>query len=330
MTQVFNSQRNNIDLIGEQRHLQTMEWLEQLSETSRQMSLKSSKPFQLRGEVLTPTPALIELDRVFQMTNVLVSNGNALQLDTLPNELVIGKEALFLFVKTKQIRQQYGWFDILNINQDPNKEPINSILKQLWNEVRGYSASSEVENDVKKRKELNSSQTRENSRIVSQLLTRHTNLGLTKLAFFFTSTGNIEHLQLKELGKQAFQLKSKLINELQRLNQDKLLLCIQRRIQRSLNGQYYLNMLVYHDEQHLLQQPEDQNLLSHTFDTESQLTIQLDLSQIFNRTLKIERDNFQGINLAEWKVIFNNMLYPLRYYYYQSKVISPRFEYIVY
>lgn len=322
-------QLNNIDLIGGQRHLQTMEWLEQLSETSRQMSLKSSKPFQLRGEVLTPTPALIELDRVFQMTNVLVSNGYALQLDTLPNELVIGKEALFLFVKTKQIKQQYGWFDILNINQNPDKEPINSILKQLWNEVRGYSASSEVESDVKKRKELNSSQTRENSRIVSQLLTRHTNLSLTKLAFFFTSTGNIEHLQLKELEKQAIQLKSKLINELQQLNQDKLL-CIQWRIQRSLHGQYYLNMLVYHDEQHLLQLPQDQNLLSHTFDTESQLTIQLDLSQVLTLTRKIERDNFQGTNLAEWKVIFNNMLYPLRYYYYQSKVISPRFEYIVY
>lgn len=322
-------QLNNIDLIGGQRHLQTMEWLEQLCETSRQMSLKSSKPFQLRGEVLTATPALIELDRVFQMTNVLVSNGYALQLDTLPNELVTSKDAMFLFVKTKQIMQQYGWFDIININQNPNKDPINSTLKQLWNEVRGYSASSEVESDVRKRKELNSSQTRENSRIVSQLLTRHTNLGLTKLAFFFTTTGNIEHLQLKELEKQAIKLKSKLINELQQLNQNKLL-CIQWRIQRSLHGQYYLNMLVYHDEQHLLQQPQDQNLLSHTFDTESQLTIQLDLSQMLTLTRKIERDNFQGTNLAEWKVIFNNMLYPLRYYYYQSKVISPRFEYIMY
>ncbi|WP_433847050.1 hypothetical protein [Acinetobacter proteolyticus] len=323
------AQLNNMDLIGGQHHLPTMRWLEQLSETSRQMSLKSSKPFQLRGEVLTPTPALIELDRVFKITNDLISNGYALQLDTLPNELVTSKDALFLFVKTKQIMQQYGWFDILNINQDPNKEPINSILKQLWNEVRGYSASSEAENDVKKRKELNSSQTRENSRIVSQLLTRHTNLNLTRLSFFFTSTGNIEHLQLKELEKQAIQLKSKLINELQQLNQDKLL-CIQWRIQRSLHGQYYLNMLVYHDEQHLLQQPQDQNLLSHTFDTESQLTIQLDLSQVLTLTRKIERDNFQGTNLAEWKVIFNNMLYPLRYYYYQSKVISPRFEYIMY
>ncbi len=323
------AQMNNMDVIGNPQNILTMRWLEQLSETSRQMSLKSSKPFQLRGEVLTPTPALIELDRVFKMTNDLFSNGYALQLDTLPNELVIAKEALFLFVKTEQIKQQYGWFDILNINQHPDKEPINSTLKQLWNEVRGYSASSEAENDVKKRKQLNSSQTRENSRIVSQLLTRHTNLNLTKLSFFFTSTGNIEHLQLKEIEKEVIRLKSNLINELQQLNQDKLL-CIQWRIQRSLNGQYYLNMLVYHDERYLLQQPQDQNLLSHTFDKDNQSTIQLYLSPIFNRTFKVERDNFQGTNLAEWKVIFNNMLYPLRYYYYQSKVISPRFEYIMY
>ncbi|NAR94211.1 hypothetical protein [Acinetobacter haemolyticus] len=322
-------QMNNMDVIGGQHPLPTMRWLEQLSEASRQISLKSSKPFQLRGEVLTPTPALIELDRVFKMTNDLFSNGYALQLDKLPNEFVTSKDALFLFVKTEQIKQQYGWFDILNINQNPDKEPINSTLKQLWNEVRGYSASSEVESDVRKRKELNSSQTRENSRIVSQLLTRHTNLNLTRLSFFFTSTGNIEHLQLKEIEKEVINLKSNLINELQQLNQDKLL-CIQWRVQRSLNGQYYLNMLVYHDEQHLLQLPQDQNLLSHTFDKDNQSTIQLDLSQIFNRTFKIERDNFQGTNLAEWKVIFNNMLYPLRYYYYQSKVISPRFEYIMY
>jgi len=323
------AQMNNMDVIGNHQNILTMRWLEQLSETSRQMSLKSSKPFQLRGEVLTPTPALIELDRVFKMTNDLFSNGYALQLDILPNELVIAKEALFLFVKTEQIKQQYGWFDILNINQHPDKEPINSTLKQLWNEVRGYSASSEAENDVKKRKQLNSSQTRENSRIVSQLLTRHTNLNLTKLSFFFTSTGNIEHLQLKEIEKEVIRLKSNLINELQQLNQDKLL-CIQWRIQRSLNGQYYLNMLVYHDERYLLQQPQDQNLLSHTFDKDNQSTIQLYLSPIFNRTFKVERDNFQGTNLAEWKVIFNNMLYPLRYYYYQSKVISPRFEYTMY
>jgi hypothetical protein len=323
------AQMNNMDVIGNHQNIPTMRWLEQLSETSHQMSLKSSKPFQLRGEVLTPTPALIELDRVFQMTNDLISNGYALQLDTLPNEFVTSKDALFLFVKTEQIRQQYRWFDILNINQNPYKAPINSTLKQLWNEVRGYSASSEAENDVKKRKQLNSSQTRENSRIVSQLLTRHTNLNLTRLSFFFTSTGNIKHLQLKEIEKEMIKLKSNLINELQQMNQDKLL-CIQWRVQRSLNGQYYLNMLVYHDEKYLLQRPQDQNLLSHTFDKDNQSTIQLDLSQIFNRTFKIERDNFQGTNLAEWKVIFNNMLYPLRYYYYQSKVISPRFEYIMY
>lgn len=323
------AQMNNMDVIGNQQNIPMMLWLEQLSETNRQMSLKSSKPFQLRGEVLTPTPALIELDRVFKMTKDLISNGYPLQLDALPNELIIGKEALFLFVKTEQIRQQYGWFDILNINQNPNKESIKSTLKQLWNEVRGYSASSEVENDVKKRKELNSSQTRENSRIVNQLLTRHTNLNLTRLSFFFTSTGDIEHLQIKDFEKQAIKLKSKLINELQQLNQDKLL-CLQWRVQRSLHGQYYLNMLVYHNEQHLLQQPQDQNLLSHTFDKDDQSTIQLDLSQVLRLTRKIERDNFQGTNLAEWKVLFNNMLYPLRYYYYQSKVISPRFEHIMY
>lgn len=70
-------------------------------------------------------------------------------------------------------------------------------------------------------------------------------------------------------------------------------------------------MLVYHDDQYHLQLPKDQNLLSHTFDKGGQPVIQLNLSQIFTNTQKIERDNFQGINLAEWKAIFNSMLYPV-------------------
>ncbi|OTG65389.1 hypothetical protein [Acinetobacter silvestris] len=88
-------------------------------------------------------------------------------------------------------------------------------------------------------------------------------------------------------------------------------------------------MLVYHDDQYQLQLPQDQNLLSHAFDDEQQ-TIKLDLSNVLTQNIKIERDNFQGTNLAEWKVIFNSMLYPVKYYYYQSKVISAKFEYIVY
>lgn len=321
-------QFNNLDLIGGQNNLTAMTSLQSLSETSRQMSLKSSKAFQTKGDVLTPTAALIQLNGLIKTIQSMIQGNYAPSLNPLSNEFAVTKGAHFLFVKINQIIMQHGWFDILEINQHPHKQRIYSILDQLWNEIRGYSISGEAESDAKKRKKLMAEQTRENSRTVSQLLTQHTDLSLTKFSFFVCFNGDTTKLQTNEIEKVILKLKSKLINEFQQLNQEKLF-CIQWRIQKTLYGHYYLNMLVYHDDQYQLQQPQDQNLLLHTFDDEQQ-SVKLDLSNVLIQYIKIERDNFQGTNLAEWKVIFNSMLYPVKYYYYQSKVISAKFEYIVY
>ncbi|MFW1955180.1 hypothetical protein ACG91D_06250 [Acinetobacter guillouiae] len=320
---------NNLDIIGGPNYLAGMIQLQQLSETFRQISLKSSKPFQIKGEVFTPTAALIQFDQMIKVLSQMPQYDHASLLSTLQNEYVVMKGASFLAAKMHQIMKQQNWFDILQINQHPSKHQILEGLQIIWNEIRGYSASSEADNDSNKRKNLISDQAKENSKVVSRLLTQHTNLSLTKLSFFFNTTGDMTTLQTNEFEKAIVKLKSKLIDQLQQLNQGKLF-CIQWRIQRTFYGQYYLNMLVYYNEQHLLQKPQDQYLLSHTFDIDGQPTIQLDLSQVLTLTGKIERDNFQGINLASWKVIFNNMLYPLKYYYYQSKVIKSNFKYIVY
>ncbi|MEG1709360.1 MAG: hypothetical protein RR285_11700 [Acinetobacter sp.] len=319
---------NAMDLIGGQNSLTLMNYLPHLDETTRQMSLKSSKPFQTKGDVLTPTAALIQLNCMIKTTYSMIQGNYAPPLNSLSDDFAVTKGAHFLFVKINQIIMQNIWFDILEINQHPHKQLIHSTLDQLWNEIRGYSASSEAESDANKRKKLIADQAKENSRIVGRLLTTHTNILMTRVSYFISTTGNTEQLEVNEIEKAIVKLKSKLINEFQQLNQEKLF-CIQWRIQRTLYGQYYLNMLVYHDDQYQLQLPQDQNLLSHTFDDEQQ-TIKLDLSNVLTQNIKIERDNFQGTNLAEWKVIFNSMLYPVKYYYYQSKVISAKFEYIVY
>lgn len=83
---------------------------------------------------------------------------------------------------------------------------------------------------------------------------------MTRVSYFISTTGNTEQLEVNEIEKAIVKLKSKLINEFQQLNQEKLF-CIQWRIQKTLYGHYYLNMLVYHDDQYQLQQPQDQNLL---------------------------------------------------------------------
>ena len=322
-------QFSNLDLIGGQNNLIVMKWLHTLGEASHQLCLKSSKPLQIRGQVLTPTAPLIELDRVLKMQRQMMQSNCAFPLTTLPNEFIVNKGASFLVSKMHQIVMQNSWFDILGINQHLDKSAIHSFLNQLWNEIRGYLISVEAESDVNKRKKLISDQAKENSRIVSRLLTQHTDISSTKLFYCFCAKGDTASLQVNELEKAIVKLKSKLIDQFQQLNQGNLF-CIQWRIQRTLYGQYYLNMLVYHEQNHQLQLPHDQDLLSHSIDKEGQISVQLNLPNVSIHTLKLERDYFQGINLAEWKVIFNNMLYPLKYYYYQSKLIKLNFEYIIY
>ncbi|MCU4316383.1 hypothetical protein KTH46_15320 [Acinetobacter bereziniae] len=324
-------QFNNLDIIGGQNNLAGMIWLHTLSESFHQISLKSSKPFQIKGEVFTPTAALIEFDHGIKMTQQIVQNHCALPISIFANELNVSPKASFILAKMNQIIVQQSWFDILQINQHPSKHQILEGLQTIWNEIRGYSASTEAESDTNKRKKLTSDQAKENSKVVSRLLTQHKDLSLTRLSYFLCPKGETGTLKANELEKAIVKLKCKLIDELQWLNQGNLY-CIQWRIQRSLYGLYYLNMLIYHDHQHPLVQLKsvDQGFLSHVFDKEGQISVQLNLSNICIQTLKLERDNFQGINLAAWKVIFNNMLYPLKYYYYQSKFIKPNFEYIVY
>ncbi|WP_353161583.1 hypothetical protein [Acinetobacter guillouiae] len=324
-------QFNNLDVIGGPTQLAGMIQLQQLSETFRQISLKSSKPFQIKGEVFTPTAALIQFDQMIKVLSQMPQYDHASLLSTLQNEYVVMKGASFLAAKMHQIMKQQHWFDILQINQHPSKHQILEGLQTIWNEIRGYSASTEAESDTNKRKKLISDQAKENSKVVSRMLAQHKDLSLTKLSFFFNYTGDMSTLQTNEIEKAIIKLKSKLIEQLKQLNEGNLY-CIQWRIQRSLYAQYYLNMLVYHDHQHSLVQvqPQDQDLLSHMFDKEGQISVQMNLSNVSIQTLKLDRDNLQGMNLAEWKVIFNNMLYPLKYYYYQSKVIKSNFEYITY
>lgn len=317
------------DFVGGSTHLPALQWLQSLGEATRLMRLKSSKPFQTKSDLLIPTAALIGLDRAFKATQLLIQNNCALPLNAMPNEFVVTKETRFLFSKICQLIAQQLWFDISSVSQHPQKAAIVSTLEALWNEMRGYSVSADAENDTKSRDQLISTQRKENSRIVSRLLVNHNNINVTKISYFMPISGTTEQLEVKDVEKAIVTIKGRLINALQSLNPDKLFY-IQWRVQKTLHGQYYINLLIYHDEQHSLQLPNDQTLLSQIIGKNQQHMVQLNLSNPLFHSIKIERDNFQGINLAQWKVIFNNMLYPLKYYYYQSKLISSKFAYIPY
>lgn len=322
-------QLNALDLIGGQPNLGNMLYFENLSNAAHQMSLKSSKPFQVKGDVLTPTAALIQLDGAIKNTMQMIQLGFTPPIELHTSPYVLSKAAGALMLKTYNIVNHQGWGDLLTISQHPDKAQIHSSLLQLWNEIRGCSMSTEAENEAKNRKKMIAVQRNDNSRIVSRLLTEHTNIQMSKISYPFVIACNTQQLDMNTVEKALVKLKSRMVDQLQQSNEGNLL-CLQWRIQKTVSGQYYVNFLIYHSEQQPLQLPQGQDLLSHSFTEAEQQIIKLDLSSVLTQIIKIERDNFQGINLEQWKVIFNSMLYPLKYYYYQSKVISAKFEYIIY
>ncbi len=322
-------QINATDLIGGSNNLQLLSYLKHLSETAHQMSLKNSKPFQTKGEVLIPSAALIQLDTAVKTMLQMVQSGYTPTLSLQAHPFVLDKMSSLLFFKVYEIVKQGPWIDLLAINQHPAKAQIHIFLQQLWNEIRGYAASTEAQSNLKTRNKLITDQATENSRVVSRLLTAHTNIQVVRVSCLFSMTGHTQLLDMNRDEKVMTKLKGKLIKELLQLNQGGIL-CIQWRIQQTLFGKYYLNMLVYYRDQHHLNLPSHEDHFIHESDDSTQPTVQLDLTNTFIHYDRIERDNFQGINLAQWKVIFKVMLYPLKYYYYHSKIISPKFEYIVY
>lgn len=322
-------QLNALDLIGNQPNLANMFYLENLSNTAHLISLKSSKPFQVKGELLTPTAALLQLDGVIKNTLQMIQLGFTPPIELHTSPYVLSKAAAALMLKTYHIAMQQQWFDLLAINNHPYKAQIHLSLLQLWNEIRGYSMSAEAEKEAKGRSRLITEQRNQNSRIVSRLLIEHTNIQISKISYPFAIACNTQQLDMNKVEKTLVKLKSRMVDQLQQLNKGNLL-SLQWRIQRTLPGQYYVNFLIYHSEQQPLQLPQNQEQFLHSFNESEQLIIRLDLSGALTQFIRIERDNFQGTNLEQWKVNFNCMLYPLKYYYYQSKEISAKFEYIMY
>lgn len=319
----YLNQFNCADLIGGPNHFDILYCFKFLDDLMHQMSLKSSKPFQVKHGILTPTSALIQLNTAVQnMIQMNSINGWAIA----PTEHTKAKKAaVYAFGKIQSILQHNQWFDVLSINAHPTKQQIQAYLDMLWNETRGYYSSAEAERDHAARTSLIREQCTENGRIVRRLLSTHSNLKITRLFGTYLMLGDFSQLELNRLEREMVKLKTAVTSQLRDLNQDKVY-CIQWRIQRTLSGLYYLNVLVYHDTQHNLVLPQDYSKLSHCFDGNAQHTLKLDLANGNLQHLILGKDLIGITHPEQWKVIFNNMLYPLRYYYYESRTIPAKFN----
>lgn len=320
-------QNNLTDLIGGFDQLLFMEHLEAIDGLAHQISLKSSTPLKVKDNILTPTDTLYRLHHCVQMILALYSlpHINFHFLETLG----INQRTLFLLFRILTIlQQQNGWFDITKIHYHPHKDNIRAILENLWNETRGFIASHPVQKDLKKREDLIKAERTGNSKIVSKLLRQHTNIQVSRLSSLMTIQGNDPSLSPNELETNILRLKSKCLDKIQKLNTGQLL-CVQWRIQRSICG-YYLNMLVYHKDETIIAFPENAEDYTLTLNGDSPNAVMFSLDQRIISISRLQKDNYQSDNLEHWKVIFNAMLYPLRYCAYESKAISANFQSIIY
>ena len=243
--------------------------------------------------------------------------------------LGINQRTSFLLSKILTIlQQQNGWFDITRIHYYPHKDNIRAILENLWNETRGFIANPPVQKDLKKREDLIKTERTGNSKIVSKLLRQHTNIQVSRFLCLITIQGNDPSLSPNELETNILRLKSKCLDKIQKLNTGQLL-CVQWRIQRSICG-YYLNMLVYHKDETIIAFPENAEDYTLTLNGDSPNAVMFSLDQRIISISRLQKDNYQSDNLENWKVIFNAMLYPLRYCAYESKAISANFQSIIY
>ncbi|USE84043.1 hypothetical protein [Acinetobacter tibetensis] len=106
------------------------------------------------------------------------------------------------------------------------------------------------------------------------------------------------------------KLKTAFSSQLPMLNQNQLFY-IQWRIQRILSGEYDLNVLVDHDTEHSLILSQDRRKLAHCFDGNEQQTLRLDLANGNLQQLVLGKNHYGITHPEQWKVIFNNLLYPL-------------------
>ena len=320
------AQLNAIEPSTDLAHISVLRCLEDLDNLVHQLSLKNSKPFSIKNEMLIPTKQLY-------LFNTAVIKGQNTDINgwlrAITEHTKVKNTSIYALNRIQSILSQHQWFDLLSINQHIYKQQIHSYLNTLWNETRGYKSSSEVEHDNKSRDKLIKDQRTENSKIVSRLLKKHSNVQVSRLFFNLNLLGNFSNIELTQTEKIIYGLKAQLISQLQELNQGNLY-CIQWRVQRTLTGFYYLNVLIYHILEYRINMPQVQNELIYRFDNAEGQTISMNLDYNNIKTYVIGNNPYCAISFEQWKVFFNQILYPLKYYYYQSKVISPKFNNIIY
>jgi hypothetical protein len=314
-----------LELIGGHENLQYYKVIENLMTTVRKMILAKSKPFKQGKNFLEPT---VDYYSFYENLCFILNNQHTLgclnRLNTSQCISPLMKSFISNIMEVKQLDRLMPPTCLRSL--DPQlSHSFDNYYTGIWNSLRGLANSNEFKSQEKKRKALISKQCQENTRIVGKQLRLHDSLEVHRIAFRIFHTTNIQINDPTLQDNSAKRILRQFINHIRQINLDHIL-CIQSRIQRTMTGQCYVNILVYAKPN-----PEANfNIdLSQFRDIYEKDSIQLITfaNNLFNRRFELfaKSNNFNEVNFEEWKVFFKYMLYPLNHYYYESKYIKPLF-----
>ncbi|MCH7310564.1 hypothetical protein [Acinetobacter sp. ANC 4805] len=314
-----------LELIGGRENLQYYEIIENLMTTVRKMVLAKSKPFKHGKHCLEAT---VDYYNFYGSLCFLLDNQHTFGLlnglNTSQSISPLMKSLISNIMEVKQLHRLMPPTCLRSL--DPQlSHSFDNYYTGIWNSLRGLANSNEFKSQEKKRKTLITKQCQENTRHLGRLLRQYNSVLVSRISFKIYHEINAQGCDVRLLDQTAKRLHQNFINHIRQINLDHIL-CIQSRIQRTMTGQCYVNILVYAKPNAEANFNIDLGQFRDIYEKDSIQLITF-ANNLLNKRFELfaKSNNFNEVNFEEWKVFFKYMLYPLNHYYYESKYIKPLF-----
>ncbi|MFK4050681.1 hypothetical protein [Acinetobacter venetianus] len=325
MSQMLNQLANydSVYLIGGNTSFQHYGILENLMTTAGKMVLAKSKPFKQGKNFLEPT---VDYYSFYESLCFILDNQHTLgflnRLNTSQCISPLVRSLISNIIEVKQLDRLMPP-NHLRLLEPQLSHAVDSYYTGIWNTLRGLANSSEFKLQEKKRKALITKQCQENTRIVGRLLRQCDSLDVHCIAFRIFHNADIQMNDFTLRDSAAAQILRQFINHIRQINLDHIL-CIQSRIQRTMTGQCYVNIFIYSKSDTQIDFNIDLNQFHYNYE-DATTQMYTYANELFHTQFRLFGSNSFAFNFEQWKVFFKCALYPLNYYYYESKQIKPSF-----
>lgn len=313
-----------LDLIGGVENYSMYTTLESLDNQANKLASAQSKPFK-SGKVIFLEPT-IDYYKFWESVYAFANNQqnfSALTNLNIHHNIPSHITSLVSIIREVINSNQQVPPDNLKHYSPQVSSAIDTYYTGIWNSIRGQILSNSFKLKQDKIKSLISLQYKENIRIVGRLLRKHDSLRVFRLVININQQGNMHGCDIALADESATQVYRQFINHLRHITLGQALY-IQSRLQRTITGQCYANIFIYAKPDAQINLNIDLQEFRHYYET-GLTQLLTDVSSLNYSSLELGAFSNQVYNFEQWKVFFKSVLYPLNYYYYESKKIKPSF-----